>query len=47
MLSSVNAKGLAKSGEMYVSDNWGTARYKLHIRVNAMLGSVEVIRDAR
>jgi hypothetical protein len=46
-LSSIEAKGLTQSGEVHLSENWKTARYKLNIRVHGWLGNVDLIRDAR
>jgi hypothetical protein len=41
-LASFDASGLHKRGDTYYSANWGTARQRLTLRVNASIGSIEV-----
>jgi hypothetical protein len=43
-LHSFDAAGLQKRDGYWVSDNWETARYKLYVRSNGTLGSLEIER---
>jgi hypothetical protein len=46
-LASVSPEGLTKRGDVYLSDNWSSARRRLRIRARAMLGKLEVDRTGR
>jgi hypothetical protein len=41
-LSSFEARGLVRRGNMYYSENWDTATHKLTININAAFGSINV-----
>lgn len=43
-LASVNAPGMTRSGDVWVSPEWGRAERQLRIQVDAALGSISVIR---
>jgi len=47
MLATVNAGGLRRSGDMYVSANSTTAPRKLRVRAGATLGKLTVIHGSR
>lgn len=47
IISSVKPQGLTRRGDVYVSDNWKSARHHVRIRARAVLGSITVDQTAR
>lgn len=47
IFASVEAAGLTRSGDMYVSANWDSAPRKVRIRASATLGQLELIHARR
>lgn len=47
ILASVEAPGLTRSGDLYVSANWNSAPRKVRIRASATLGQLELIHAGR
>lgn len=47
ILAKVDAGGLQRSGDTYVSSNWTTAARKVRIRANTTLGKLQIIHGAR
>jgi hypothetical protein len=47
IFAQIDAGGLQRSGDQYVSANWNTATRKVRIRASATLGKLELIHGAR
>lgn len=47
IVAKVDANGLTRSGDLYVSANWDTAPRKVRIRASATLGQLELIHGTR
>src|SRR5688572_14764782 len=47
ILAKVDASGLQRSGDTYVSSNWSSAARKVRIRANTTLGKLELIHGVR
>ncbi len=47
ILAKVDAGGLQRSGDTYVSTNWSSAARKVRIRANTTLGKLQLIHGAR
>jgi hypothetical protein len=47
ILAKVDAGGLQRSGDTYVSTNWSSAARKVRIRGNTTLGKLQLVHGAR
>jgi hypothetical protein len=44
-LASFDHQGLTKRGDVYFSENWGTARHRIRVRAGTTIGGIEVIAE--